>query len=156
MSLNKISTQAAIASPATQPTPAEAAPQGPSRAPASPGLESLRSTSRALVQAGTGLARRTATLTATTVSSMLMSGAEAGFHPAIGAAAAEGARHPQQISGDGSDTAKTLGIVAAGVAGTAAVIYAGYKAYQHFSGNSSAQTAPQGPAAARAGNVDNV
>jgi hypothetical protein len=159
MPLNKVSTQTAIASPTMQPTPAEAAPAGPSRAPTSTALESLRSAPRALAQAGTGLVRRTALLTAATVSNTLMTVAGAGFHPAVSAAAAEGARHPQPSSGDGSNTHRVLGIMlAAGVGGVLG--YLGYQAYQRITGSNSAQAAPPAPAAAPAaaqtGSADNV
>ena len=85
MSVSKIGTPGATTSSTAQSTAAKATPKGPSKAPELPGLQSLRSKASTLLEAGTGVARRTGVLTA---AAMLVSGAEAGYHPAVGAGAA--------------------------------------------------------------------
>jgi len=156
MSLSKIGTPGATTSSTAQSTAAEATPKGPSKAPELPGLQSLRSKASTLLEAGTGVARRTGVLTAAAVTNMLVSGVEAGYHPAVGAGAAVGAQHPQTISGDGSEQAKAIGIFAAGVVGAVGLAAAGYKAYQYFAGKNPADTAAATPAAAPAGDVNRV
>ena len=156
MSLSKVGGRSAIASSAEPPTTAEAASHGPSKAATSSALQSLRGTSRAVADAGAGIARRTGVLALAAFSEVMMPVAEAGYHPAIGAAGAVGARHPHAASDDGSETAKKLGIWIGAAAAAGATIYAGVKLYQHFAGKNAAEPAAQEPAAAPGGNVNNV
>jgi hypothetical protein len=139
MSLSKIGTSA-TASSTVQSTAAQAAPKGPGKAPASPALQSLRSTARTLADAGTGAGRRTAVLAAAAVSNMLVSVAEGRSHPALGAGApdpAVGAQPPQAMSGGGSDIGKHLIEAAVCVAGALVLNYGAYQAYKYWTRKSS-------------------
>jgi len=158
MSLSKVggSGPGGSGSSAELSTTSEAASHGPNKAATSPALQSLRGASRAGADAGAGMARRTGVLALAAFSDLLMPVAEAGYHPATGAAAAAGARHAHAASNDGSETAEILGIALGATAGAAAAIYAGVKAYRHFAGKNAAEPAVQGPAAVPAGNVNNL
>jgi hypothetical protein len=145
MSISKIGAHGATTSSTVQPTAAEATPKGPSRAPESSGPQSLRSTARARVDTGAGLARRTGSLALAAVGSMLMRTAEAGYQPAMGAAAAAGARHPRMESGDGSEQARAIGIALAVGAGVVGLVAVGCQVYKRCAGKNTADTAAAAP-----------
>lgn len=156
MSMSKVGDHSAIVSSAQQPTTAEAAAHGPSKAATSSALQSLSSKARTVAVAGAGMAGRAAVPIMVAVSDMLMPVAEAAYHPGLGGAVAVGARNPRIGSADGSETAKKLGIALGVVAGAAGVVYASIKACQHLAGKNTTNPATQAPADAPAGNVNNV